>query len=52
MKGFEVKQISLAGVPEAVAITAMVIGKDGNIYVGLTGRGHVRSGRTFSGRTR
>ncbi len=41
MEGYEVEQISLDACPGAVAVTSMARGSDGNVYAGLTGRGHV-----------
>jgi len=41
MTGYDVRTISLAGIPGAAAITALALGADGNVYAGLTGDGHV-----------
>jgi hypothetical protein len=41
MKAYEVRRISLESIPGAAAITSLVQGHDGAVYVGLTGAGHV-----------
>jgi hypothetical protein len=41
MKDYEVSKIRVDNGGKAVAITSMLLGRDGNLYVGLTGSGDV-----------
>lgn len=41
MNGYDVRKISLGGIKNAIAITSVLLGKDDNIYVGLTGMNNV-----------
>lgn len=41
MKNYNVKKILIDNCNGAIAITSMLLGKDGNVYAGLTGNGNV-----------
>jgi outer membrane protein assembly factor BamB len=41
MKNYDIKEIKIDNCKDAIAITAMLLGRDGNVYVGLTATGEV-----------